>query len=354
MPLPPLAARHRAPAASTISSSVAARSTTGRGGARYVGDVPIDGDRITAIGDLGDARRRDARSTSAGRAVSPGIHQHAELGRRVAAGRRPIARPTFGQGVTLEVFGEGWSMGPLNAPMQERWSNDRPTCATTCTWTTLGGYLEHLERQGVSTNVASFVGADDRPHPRGRLRGPGAAAGGARPMRALVGRRCAKARSGSAPPCPTPRPSSPRPRSSSPWRQVAARHGGMYISHVRDEGDTLLESLDEFLEIVRAARVAARSTTSRRRARRTGRRSKARSNDRGPRRRASRHRGHLPLPRELDRAHLRPPHWVQEGDPSSASTAWPTGIRARVIPEMDMIPPEDMFWSTSATRRCAT
>ena len=60
------------------------------------------------------------------------------------------------QGVTLEVFGEGWSMGPINE-MKREMIEQQGYIGTTIPWTTLGEYLEHLVRRGISSNVASFV-----------------------------------------------------------------------------------------------------------------------------------------------------------------------------------------------------
>ena len=63
------------------------------------------------------------------------------------------------QGVTLEVFGEGWSMGPLNARMKKEMLEQQGDIKFDVPWTTLAEYLEHLASRGVSRNVASFVGA---------------------------------------------------------------------------------------------------------------------------------------------------------------------------------------------------
>ena len=63
------------------------------------------------------------------------------------------------QGVTLEIFGEGWSMGPLNDAMKKRMVEDMGDIKYDITWTTLSEYLQQLEKRGVSTNVASFIGA---------------------------------------------------------------------------------------------------------------------------------------------------------------------------------------------------
>ena len=63
------------------------------------------------------------------------------------------------QGVTLEIFGEGWSMGPLNPTMKAQALKEQGDIKYPIEWNTLGEYLEYLERRGVTPNVASFVGA---------------------------------------------------------------------------------------------------------------------------------------------------------------------------------------------------
>ena len=63
------------------------------------------------------------------------------------------------QGVTLEIFGEGWSMGPLNDAMKKDAREQQGDINYEIDWTTLGEYLDRLVARGVSPNVASFVGA---------------------------------------------------------------------------------------------------------------------------------------------------------------------------------------------------
>ena len=128
----------------------------GNGGAPLVGDVAISGDTITEIGAV-DGRARQTIDAD-GLAVAPGFINmmcwaNASL---IHDGR---SQSDIRQGVTLEILGEGWSMGPLNdelkAYMRERQGDIRYDIE----WTTLRQYLEFLVRRGVSCNVASFVGA---------------------------------------------------------------------------------------------------------------------------------------------------------------------------------------------------
>lgn len=143
----------------------------GRGGKPYPADIGISGDRIVAIGaNLGSSTLRiDAK----GKAVAPGFINMLSWSNMslIEDGK---AQSTIRQGVTLEVMGEGWSMGPFNAAMNDEFEQQQVGKDDfKVEWTTLGGYLSYLEQLGVSTNVASFVGAttvrihevgyDDRP-----------------------------------------------------------------------------------------------------------------------------------------------------------------------------------------------
>src|SRR5947199_1722554 len=132
----------------------------GSGGKPYVADVAVNGDRIVAVGavgDLGDARGKrevDAR----GLAVSPGFVNMLSWATDtlLVDGR---AQSDLRQGVTLEVMGEGWSMGPLTEAMRREALAQEGDLKYDIPWTTLGGYLDHVVRKGIAVNVASFVGA---------------------------------------------------------------------------------------------------------------------------------------------------------------------------------------------------
>ena len=123
----------------------------GNGGEPYQADIGIRGERITAIGDLGD----DAGEIidAEGLAVAPGFINMLSWATRslLVDGR---SQSNIRQGVTLEVFGEGTSPGPLSAAMR-----DRDESGHAGKWTTLGEYLDFMVDLGVSPNVASFVGA---------------------------------------------------------------------------------------------------------------------------------------------------------------------------------------------------
>ncbi len=143
----------------------------GSGKAPLVGDLAIDGDVVAAIGDLSSARGKTELRV-AGLAVAPGFINMMCWGNEslIEDGR---AQSDIRQGVTLEVMGEGESMGPLNERMKKELLQQQRDIKYPIEWSTLGEYLRFLERRGVSPNVASFIGAasprvyvvgrDDRP-----------------------------------------------------------------------------------------------------------------------------------------------------------------------------------------------
>ena len=140
----------------------------GTGSPAIVGDLAIDDDRIAAIGDVG-AVRGAVEIDAAGLAVAPGFINMLSWADEslIADGR---GQSDIRQGVTLEVFGEGGSMGPLNDAMKKEMVEHQGDIKYAIEWTTLGEYLEYLERRGVSPNVASFVGATTvRIHELGRV-----------------------------------------------------------------------------------------------------------------------------------------------------------------------------------------
>jgi N-acyl-D-amino-acid deacylase len=223
----------------------------GSGQPGVVGDVAIQGDSIVAVGDVGGLRGVTEIDVS-GMAVAPGfvnmLSWATESLLEDGAGQSDLR-----QGVTLEVFGEGESMGPLNDTMKADMVRFQGDIRFDIPWTTLGEYLEHLERKGVAMNVASFVGAttvrvhevgyDDRPPTDEELaRMQDLVRQGMREGALGVGSSLIYA---------------PAFYAGTPeliaLMQAAAESGGMYISHMRSEGNQLLESVDELLEIARAS-----------------------------------------------------------------------------------------------------
>src|SRR3712207_913469 len=128
---------------------------TGRPGRRA--DVGIKGDRVAAVGNLARQRAR-AEVDAKGLAVAPGfINMLSWSTESLLIDPRSLGE--LKQGVTTQIFGEGWSMGPLNERMRRQMIAEQGDWKFDVSWTTLAEYLRHLERRGVSQNVASFVGA---------------------------------------------------------------------------------------------------------------------------------------------------------------------------------------------------
>ena len=221
----------------------------GSGAPPVVADVGIVHDRIVAIGDLAPLRGRQ-EIDAAGLAVAPGfINMLSWATESLIAD--PSSESDLRQGVTLEVFGEGVSMGPLNPAMRADMRLRQGDRRFDVDWTSLGEYLEFLEKRGVSTNVASFVGATSlRIHELGHAaRAPDAHE---------LARMCELARQamregalgvGSAVIY------APAVFASHAELEAlalaAAEFGGGYISHLRSESGRLLEAIDELIAIAR-------------------------------------------------------------------------------------------------------
>jgi N-acyl-D-amino-acid deacylase len=232
-----------------------------RGGTVYDGtgapgvraDVGVRGDRIVVVGDLASARA--ARELDAtGLAVAPGFINMLSWATEslIQDGR---AQSDVRQGITLEVMGEGWSMGPLNPTMKATMLEEQGDVRYPIEWTTLAEYLAHLERKGVSVNVASFVGATTvRVHELGYAdRAPTAAE--LERMRALVDQAMREGALGVGASLIYAPAFYAKTSELIALAEVAGRHGGMYIAHMRSEGNRLLEAVDETLAIGREARL---------------------------------------------------------------------------------------------------
>ena len=227
----------------------------GSGDAGFEGDVAIDGDRIVAVGDIGAARGREEVDVR-GLVIAPGfINMLSWATESLIDDGRSLS--DLVQGVTLEVFGEGWSMGPLSEPMAAELRDRQSDVRYDVTWRSLGEYLSHLEARGVAPNVASFVGATTvRIHVLGEVDRPPTAAEQAQ-MEALVDAAMREGAMGVgasliyAPACYAATPE------LIGLASVAGRHGGLYIAHLRSEGATFLEALEEHLRIAREGHVRA-------------------------------------------------------------------------------------------------
>ena len=225
----------------------------GSGTAPFVGDVAIAGDRIAAIGTLGRATAKEEIGAG-GLAVAPGFINLLSWAviSLIHDGR---SQSDIRQGVTLEVVGEGSSMGPLNPEMKKKMAERQGDIKFAVAWTTLNEYLERVVGRGISCNLASFVGASTlRVHEIGyEDRAPNAAELGR--MKALLRRAMQEGAVGLsdaliyAPGCFA------TTEELTELCKVVSEFDGLHISHIRSEGDQLLEALEEFLTIAREARV---------------------------------------------------------------------------------------------------
>jgi len=226
----------------------------GHGGEPYAGDVAIRGDRIVAIGqDLGPATRTiDAE----GLAVAPGFINMLSWATEslIEDGR---SQSDIRQGVTLEIMGEGWSMGPLNDAMKAGMIQRQGDIKFDVTWRTLGEYLQFLEDKGISTNVASFVGATTvRIHELGfEDRAPNDEE--LERMRALVRAAMEEGALGVGSSLIYAPAFYADADELIALCEVAAEYGGRYISHIRSEGNQFVEAVDELISIARASGIGA-------------------------------------------------------------------------------------------------
>jgi N-acyl-D-amino-acid deacylase len=222
----------------------------GSGAAPVVADVAIRSDRVAAIGDLSSARasrRIDAR----GMAVSPGFINMLSWATESLI-EDGASQSDIRQGVTLEVMGEGWSMGPINAAMRAEMIRQQSYIRFDPSWTTLGQYLEHIEARGISTNVASYVGATTvRIHVLGEDDVDPNAAQLAQ-MQELVREAMREGALGVG----SSLIYAPASYAETPELialvAAAREFNGGYISHMRSEGDRYLEAIDELVAIARA------------------------------------------------------------------------------------------------------
>jgi N-acyl-D-amino-acid deacylase len=219
----------------------------GSGGLPYVGDLLINADRIVAIGTAAKAQGKteiDAR----GLAVAPGFINMLSWATEslIADGR---GQSDIRQGVTLEVMGEGESMGPWNAAMKANEAQRQGDIKYRIDWSSLGEYLAYLQNKGVSPNVASFVGATTvRVHELGEGDVDPTPAQLQR-MRMLVRQAMDEGAMGVG----SSLIYAPANFAETPeliaLASEAGRCRGMYISHIRDEGPKLIEAIDELVEI---------------------------------------------------------------------------------------------------------
>jgi N-acyl-D-amino-acid deacylase len=232
-----------------------------RGGAVYdgsgepprVADVGIAGDTIAVVGDL-SAVNAPSEVDATGMAVAPGFINVLSWATESLL-EDPRALSDIVQGVTLEVFGEGWSMGPLTAEMRAEQLDQQGDITFDIPWTTLGEYLDHLVERGVSPNVASFVGATTvRIHELGEEDRPPTAEELAR-MQDLVREAMREGALGVGSSLIYAPAFYAGTDELVALAAAAGEFGGSYITHMRSEGGRLLEAVGETMEIGRRAGV---------------------------------------------------------------------------------------------------
>ena len=219
------------------------------GGRRdVVGDIALKGDRIVAVGTVAGSGRTEIDAK--GMAVAPGfINMLSWATESLIADPRSLS--DIRQGVTLEVMGEGWSMGPFNATMKAQETERQGDIKYDISWTTLGDYFAYLEKRGIAPNVASFVGAATvRVHELGESDVDPTPEQLAR-MRALVRQAMDEGALGVGSSLIYAPGSYAETDELVALTSEAARCGGMYISHMRSEGDRLEEAVDELIAIAR-------------------------------------------------------------------------------------------------------
>jgi N-acyl-D-amino-acid deacylase len=227
----------------------------GSGKAPYPGDIAIQGDTIAAIGDLSAAGATNEIDAH-GKALSPGFidMQSQSMESLIADGRSEGA---VLQGVTLEIFGEGDSEGPLTDTMKAIAQRQQGDIRYKIEWTSLKDYLEYLQRKGVSTNVASFVGAATI---RENLLGFSNRAPDSAQMEKMKD-LTRKAMEEGALGIGSALIYAPGFYAKTPELialcKAAAPYGGVYISHIRSEGNQLLQAADELIRIASDAHIPA-------------------------------------------------------------------------------------------------
>src|SRR6266481_1333472 len=218
-------------------------------------DLAIRGDRIAGVGNFAGASAKntiDAR----GLAVAPGFINMLSWSTEslIQDGR---SQSEIRQGVTTEIMGEGESMGPMNDRVREFMLKQQADIKYDITWKTLAEYLQFLEKRGISCNVASFIGAttirqnvigfDDRPPTPQELD----------QMRELVRKEMEAGALGIGTSLIYPPAFYAKTEELIELCKVAAKYRGKYISHMRSEGNQLLEAFDELLRISREAGIPA-------------------------------------------------------------------------------------------------
>src|SRR3989442_5533581 len=227
----------------------------GTGGEAQHVDLAIKGDRIAGLGDFKDASAKTIVNAS-GLAVAPGFINMLSWSTQslIQDGR---SQSEIRQGVTTEIMGEGESMGTVNDRVREHMLREQSDIKYDIKWNTLTEYLRYLESRGISCNVASFIGAttirenvigfeDKQPTPEQLDQ-----------MRELVRKEMEAGALGIGTSLIYPPAFYAKTEELIELCKVAAKYQGKYISHMRSEGNRLLEALDELIRISREAGIPA-------------------------------------------------------------------------------------------------
>jgi len=227
----------------------------GSGGEGQKVDVAIRADRIAGLGDFSNAKAKTIIDAH-GLAVAPGFINMLSWSNEslIQDGR---SQSEIRQGVTTEIMGEGESMGPLNDRVREHMLRQQKDIKFEIKWNTVAEYLRYLESRGVSCNVASFIGAttirenvigfEDKQPTQQQLD----------QMRELVKREMEAGALGIGTSLIYPPAFYAKTEELIELCKVAAKYQGKYISHMRSEGNRLLEALDELIRISREAGIPA-------------------------------------------------------------------------------------------------
>lgn len=228
----------------------------GSGQASYVGDIGINADTIAAIGNLENAKGLQEIEAT-GLAVAPGFINMLSWANEslIEDGK---SQSDIRQGVTLEVFGEGYSMGPLTKDSENAIRDiSDGVVKYNVSWNSLSGYLAFMEKKGVAPNIASFVGAttlrintvgyEDRAPTDQEMKD----------MKAMVRTAMEEGAMGIGSALIYAPGFYAKTEELIELCKVAAEYDGMYLSHLRSEGNRLLESLDELIEIAAKAKIRA-------------------------------------------------------------------------------------------------
>jgi len=227
----------------------------GSGAAGRRADVGIRGDKIEAVGDLSKAEAMRVVDAT-GLAVAPGFINMLSWSTDslIVDGK---SQSELRQGITTQIFGEGFSMGPLNDKLRTFLQSQQIDFKYDMPWSTLAEYLAYLEKRGISQNVASYVGAttlrtyvigfDNRPPTPAELD----------QMRELVRKEMEAGALGIGSALIYAPGNYASTEELIELCKVAAKYKGKYISHMRSEGDKLLEAIDELIRISKEAGLPA-------------------------------------------------------------------------------------------------